>query len=159
VVAISAAPGGRFAYISSGTWSLVGVELDSPVLTGSAQQANFTNEGGVDGRIRFLRNVMGLWILQECLRQWATDGEASDLAQLLRQAAQAPAFISMVDPDAPGFLAPGAMPERVAPRAGPAVNHSLRDGRRWSGPSWRASRWHTVAVSGRLRSCQAGRLR
>ena len=114
VVAIPAAPGGRFAYISSGTWSLVGVELDSPVLTGSAQQANFTNEGGVDGRIRFLRNVMGQWILQECLRQWATDGEASDLAQLLRQAAQAPAFISMVDPDAPGFLAPGAMPERVA---------------------------------------------
>jgi rhamnulokinase len=115
VVAIPAAPGGRFAYISSGTWSLVGVELDSPVLTSAAQQANFTNEGGVDGRIRFLRNVMGLWILQECLREWAaSDGEAPDLAELLRQAGQAPAFISLVDPDQPGFLAPGAMPQRVS---------------------------------------------
>jgi rhamnulokinase len=114
VVAIPAAPGGRFAYISSGTWSLVGVELDSPILTRAAQQANFTNEGGVDGRIRFLRNVMGLWILQECLREWATDGAAPDLAELLRHAAQAPAFISLVDPDAPGFLAPGAMPQRVS---------------------------------------------
>jgi len=114
VVAIPAAPGGRFAYISSGTWSLVGVELDSPVLTLEAQRANFTNEGGVDGRIRFLRNVMGLWILQECLRAWGSDGDAPDLAELLRQAAHAPAFVSLFDPDAPGFLAPGAMPERVA---------------------------------------------
>jgi rhamnulokinase len=114
VVAIPAAPGGRFAYISSGTWSLVGVELGSPVLTVAAQQANFTNEGGVDGRIRFLRNVMGLWILQECLRSWASEGDAPDLDELLRQAANAPAFVSLFDPDAPGFLAPGAMPERVA---------------------------------------------
>jgi rhamnulokinase len=79
-----------------------------------AQQANFTNEGGVDGRIRFLRNVMGLWILQECLRAWATDGDAPDLGELLRQAAHAPAFVSLVDPDAPGFLAPRAMPQRLA---------------------------------------------
>ena len=70
VVAVPAAEGERFAYISSGTWSLVGLELDEPVLTDEAQQANFTNEGGVDGRIRFLQNVMGLWILQECLRVW-----------------------------------------------------------------------------------------
>jgi rhamnulokinase len=114
VVAIPAAPGGHFAYISSGTWSLVGVELDAPVLTAAAQQANFTNEGGVDGRIRFLRNVMGLWILQECLRSWGAEGDVPDLAELLRQAARLPAFVSLVDLDAPGFLAPGAMPERVA---------------------------------------------
>ncbi len=114
VVAVPAAPGGRFAYISSGTWSLVGVELDSPVLTAAAQKANFTNEGGVDGRIRFLRNVMGLWILQECLRTWTTQGDAPDLGELVRQAAHAPAFVSLFDPDAPGFLAPGAMPERLA---------------------------------------------
>jgi len=113
VVAIPAAPGARFAYISSGTWSLVGVELGSPVLTREAQQANFTNEGGVDGRIRFLRNVMGLWILQECLRSWAAEGELPDLEELLRQAAQVPGLVSVVDPDAPGFLAPGGMPERV----------------------------------------------
>jgi|SRR5665647_2039853 len=114
VVAVPAAPGGRFAYISSGTWSLVGVELDSPVLTAAAQHANFTNEGGVDGRIRFLRNVMGLWILQECLRAWATEGDAPVLDEVLREAAQVPAFVSLIDPDAPGFLAPGAMPERLA---------------------------------------------
>ena len=114
VVAVPADPGGRFAYISSGTWSLVGVELESPVLTDAARQANFTNEGGVDRRIRFLRNVMGLWILQECLRAWATQGEAPDLAELLCQAAEVPAFVSLVDPDAPWFLAPGAMPDRLA---------------------------------------------
>jgi rhamnulokinase len=114
VVAVPAAPGGHFAYISSGTWSLVGVELNSPVLTGAAQQANFTNEGGVDGRIRFLRNVMGLWILQECLRSWTTEGDPPDLEGLLSQAAQVPAFVSLIDPDEPGFLAPGAMPDRLA---------------------------------------------
>ncbi|QNE20078.1 rhamnulokinase [Kribbella qitaiheensis] len=100
----------RFAYISSGTWSLVGLELDEPVLTPEAQQANFTNEGGVDGRIRFLRNVMGLWILQECLREWGTD----ELAPVLAEAAQAPAFAVLIDPDDPSFLAPGNMVRRIA---------------------------------------------
>jgi rhamnulokinase len=109
VVAVPAAEGERFAYISSGTWSLVGLELDEPVLTPEAQAANFTNEGGVDGRIRFLRNVMGLWILQESMRTWETE----DLAGLLREAAAAPAFAVLVDPDDPSFLAPGNMPRRV----------------------------------------------
>ncbi|NEA33063.1 rhamnulokinase family protein [Streptomyces sp. SID13031] len=109
VVAVPAAEGERFAYISSGTWSLVGLELDEPVLTAEAQAANFTNEGGVDGRIRFLRNVMGLWILQECLRVWGDD----DLAGLLRAAAAAPAFAVLIDPDDPSFLAPGNMPGRI----------------------------------------------
>ena len=63
----------HFAYISCGTWSLVGLEVDRPVLTDEARRANFTNEGGVDGRIRFLRNVGGLWLLQECLREWGDD--------------------------------------------------------------------------------------
>ncbi|GAA1604020.1 rhamnulokinase family protein [Kribbella sancticallisti] len=109
VVAVPATEGDRFAYISSGTWSLVGLELDEPVLSGEAQQANFTNEGGVDGRTRFLKNVMGLWILQECLRVWGT----GDLAGLLREAADAPAFAVLIDPDDPSFLAPGNMPRRV----------------------------------------------
>ncbi|TDW18408.1 rhamnulokinase [Kribbella kalugense] len=99
----------RFAYISSGTWSLVGLELDAPVLTDEARDANFTNEGGVDGRIRFLRNVMGLWILQECQRVWGDD----DLDGLLRDAAAAPPFAVLIDPDAPEFLAPGNMPARI----------------------------------------------
>jgi len=109
VVAVPAAESDRFAYISSGTWSLVGLELPTPVLTEAARQANFTNEGGVDGRTRFLKNVMGLWILQECLRVWATD----DLVQLLKEAAAAPAFAVLVDPDDPVFLAPGNMPARI----------------------------------------------
>jgi rhamnulokinase len=99
----------RFAYISSGTWSLVGLELDAPVLTEQARLANFTNEGGVDGRIRFLRNVMGLWILQECQRVWQDD----DLPRLLDEAAAAPPFALLIDPDAPEFLAPGDMPARI----------------------------------------------
>ncbi|ADB29388.1 carbohydrate kinase FGGY [Kribbella flavida DSM 17836] len=110
VVAVPAAAGDRFAYISSGTWSLVGLELPEPVLTPAAQEANFTNEGGVDGRTRFLKNVMGLWILQECLRVWGTD----DLVQLLKGAADVPAFGVLVDPDHPSFLAPGNMPARIA---------------------------------------------
>jgi rhamnulokinase len=108
VVAVPAV-GGRFAYISSGTWSLVGLELEEPVLTGEARVANFTNEGGVDGRIRFLRNVMGLWILQECLREWGTD----DLPRVLAEAAAAPAFAVLIDPDDPVFLAPGNMAGRI----------------------------------------------
>jgi rhamnulokinase len=108
VVAVPAAHD-RFAYISSGTWSLVGLELDAPVLTDKAREANFTNEGGVDGRIRFLRNVMGLWILQECQRVWGDD----DLDALLRDAAGAPPFAVLIDPDAPEFLAPGNMPARI----------------------------------------------
>ncbi|TDU89591.1 rhamnulokinase [Kribbella voronezhensis] len=100
----------RFAYISSGTWSLVGLELDQPVLTAEAQQANFTNEGGVDGRIRFLRNVMGLWILQECLREWGAEDE---LPRVLAEAAAAPAYAVLVDPDDPSFLAPGNMVRRI----------------------------------------------
>ncbi|MFC9687227.1 rhamnulokinase family protein [Kribbella sp. NPDC056951] len=99
----------RFAYISSGTWSLVGLELDAPVLTEEARLANFSNEGGVDGRIRFLRNVMGLWILQECQRVWQDD----DLPRLLSEAAAATPFDLLIDPDAPEFLAPGDMPARI----------------------------------------------
>jgi rhamnulokinase len=108
VVAVPAADE-RFAYISSGTWSLVGLELDQPVLTDEARAANFTHEGGVDGRIRFLRNVMGLWILQECLRVWGT----TELPRLLRAAAEVPPFAVLIDPDAPEFLAPGNMPRRI----------------------------------------------
>jgi rhamnulokinase len=113
VVAVPAA-GDRFAYISSGTWSLVGLELDQPVLTPEAREANFTNEGGVDGRIRFLKNVMGLWILQECLREWDTD-----LERVLAEAAAAPAFAVLIDPDDPTFLAPGNMVRRIDEYCGP----------------------------------------
>ncbi|MBB5867818.1 rhamnulokinase [Allocatelliglobosispora scoriae] len=108
------AEGDRFAYISCGTWSLVGVELDAPVLTDASRQANFTNEAGVDGTVRYLRNVMGLWLLQECLRTWQAQGSPADLETLLREAAAQPPFASVVDPDDPVFLPPGDMPARIA---------------------------------------------
>jgi rhamnulokinase len=97
----------RFAYISCGTWSLVGLELPAPVLT---PDSGFTNEVGVDGTIRYLRNVMGLWLLQECMRTWGT----ASLADLLAGAAGVPALRSVVDATDPRFLAPGDMPARIA---------------------------------------------
>jgi rhamnulokinase len=104
----------RFAYISCGTWSLVGVELDRPVLSVDSRRANFTNELGVDGTVRYLRNVMGLWLLQESLRTWNAAGLVGDLQTLLQEAAGVPPFQALVDPDDPVFLPPGDMPGRIA---------------------------------------------
>ena len=104
----------RFAYISCGTWSLVGVELEKPVLTEESRAAGFTNELGVDGTVRYLHNVMGLWLLQECQRTWAAAGLVADLPDLLAGAAQVPAFTAVVDADDPRFLPPGDMPTRIA---------------------------------------------
>lgn len=114
LVGTPADPGANFAYISSGTWSLVGVELDRPVLTGAARGANFTNETGVDGTIRFLRNVMGLWVLSETLRTWRANGTPVELADVLRDAATEPGLRAVVDINAPEFLPPGDMPARIA---------------------------------------------
>ena len=103
-----------FAYISSGTWSLVGVETKQPVISSGAQAANLTNEGGVDGTIRVLKNVMGLWIIQECRREWERRGQALSFADIVKEAEKAPAFRSLFDPDAPDFAPPGDMPGRIA---------------------------------------------
>ncbi len=113
VVAVPA-EGRDFGYISSGTWSLVGMELDAPVLTEASRAANFTNEAGVDGTVRYLRNVMGLWLLQESVRGWAGAGPPVDLPGLLGAAAQQPPLVTVVDPDDPVFLPPGDMPARIA---------------------------------------------
>ncbi|MFI6175530.1 rhamnulokinase family protein [Nonomuraea sp. NPDC051191] len=110
--AVAAVPAGgpAFAYISCGTWSLAGVELTGPVLTEAGRAANFTNEAGIDGTVRYLRNVMGLWLLQECLRAWP----GSSLEDLLAAAARERPFAAVVDPDLPAFLPPGDMPARIA---------------------------------------------
>ncbi|MEV5981094.1 rhamnulokinase family protein [Streptomyces sp. NPDC052114] len=110
VAAVPAADGVAFAYLCTGTWSLAGLELDAPVLTEESRKANFTNESGVDGTVRYLRNIMGLWLLQECLRAWRDP----DLGALLAAAADAEPLRSVVDAGAPEFLAPGRMPERIA---------------------------------------------
>ncbi|WP_306367725.1 rhamnulokinase family protein [Nocardiopsis sp. CC223A] len=104
----------NFAYISSGTWSLVGVELDAPVRTEASRAANFTNELGVDGTVRYLRNVGGLWLLQESLRTWREQGKGVDLADLLERAARVPALGCVVDVEDARFLPPGDMPARIA---------------------------------------------
>jgi rhamnulokinase len=109
-VAAVPAAGPDFAYISSGTWSLAGLELDAPVLTAASRAANFTNETGVDGTVRYLRNVTGLWLLQESLRYWP----GSSLDDLLAQAARVPPLRFVVDPDDPVFIPPGDMPGRIA---------------------------------------------
>ena len=104
----------EFAYISSGTWSLVGLELDAPVVTRLAQGANFTNEAGVDGSTRFLRNVGGLWLLQECQRSWEEEDLRLELGTLLAEAAALSAEVPLIDVDDPGFISPGDMPHRIA---------------------------------------------
>ena len=106
--------GDRAAYVSCGTWSLVGVELEHPVLTPESREANFTNEVGVDGRVRYLRNVMGLWLLQETLRHWSRADLPAELPSLLAAAAALPPGGPVVDPDHPAFLPPGDMPARIA---------------------------------------------
>ncbi|MBN9201689.1 MAG: rhamnulokinase, partial [Microbacterium chocolatum] len=103
------------AYISCGTWGLVGVELDAPLVTDAAREAGFTNEGGVDGRIRFLQNVAGLWLLSESIRAWeADDGAAIDLPSLLDAAAAVTGEVALFDANDPRLSAPGDMPDRIA---------------------------------------------
>ena len=101
------------AYISSGTWSLVGVELDAPVLTPQAFAANVTNELGADGTVRALKNVTGMWLLEECRRTWHLDGRDYEMPELLHAASDAEAFTTLIDPNDPLFAPPGGMPERI----------------------------------------------
>ena len=111
---------GSFAYISSGTWSLVGTELSAPVLSDEARAANFTNELGVDGTVRFLANIMGMWVQQECLREWAALGDEASgasgrvdwpLLDAQTEAAQPARYL--LDMSSPELMAPGGMVERV----------------------------------------------
>jgi rhamnulokinase len=101
------------AYISSGTWSLVGVELDAPVLTPEAFAANVTNELGADGTVRALKNVTGMWLLEECRRTWHLEGRDYEMPELLQLASAAQSFKTLIDPNDPLFAPPGGMPERI----------------------------------------------
>jgi rhamnulokinase len=113
VVAIPA-EGRYFAYVSCGTWGLVGVELDAPVLSEAGREANFTNEGGVDGRTRYLHNVMGLWLLSESVRSWERNGVVIDLPALLEAATEVSGPVPVFDANDSRFLPPGDMPARIA---------------------------------------------
>lgn len=113
VVAVPMVDPTTSAYISSGTWSLVGLELDKPVRTPEALAANFTNEAGIDGTTRFLKNCAGLWLIQECRRVWSEQGRKYSYAELAMMAGEARGLVSLFDPDDPRFATPGDMPRRI----------------------------------------------
>jgi rhamnulokinase len=112
-VATVPAEGADFAYISSGTWSLMGAELAEPVINADSLAYNFTNEGGVGGTFRFLKNIMGLWLVQESRRTWAGQGKSLSYDELTQMAAEAEPLRAIVDPDDGDFLKPGDMPARI----------------------------------------------
>lgn len=103
----------EFLFISSGTWSLMGTELDAPKINAETEKYNFTNEGGVNNTIRFLKNIMGLWLIQESRRQWRREGKEYSFAELESLAKDAKPFRCFIDPDHPSFVAPGDLPARV----------------------------------------------
>jgi rhamnulokinase len=113
--AVAAVPASQsdYAYISSGTWSLVGIEVQEPLITPASLANNFTNEGGVGGTFRFLKNVQALWLLQECRRAWAQQGHSLSYDELARMAEAAPPFAALIDPDDPSFLSPPDMPTAI----------------------------------------------
>ncbi len=118
----------NYAYLSSGTWSLLGIEVDAPIINDDAYAANLTNEGGVYGNFRLLKNIMGLWLAQQCRDTWLNEGHDYAYAEMVSLAQAAPAFRSLIDPDHPDFLAHGNMPIRIrayCQRTGQAVPESV----------------------------------
>jgi len=113
-VAAVPAEGESWAYLSSGTWSLMGVELPQPVINEACLHYNFTNEIGFGGSVRFLKNIIGLWLVQECRREWAREGNEYDYTALADLAAKAPPFVSLINPADSRFISPGGMPEKMA---------------------------------------------
>ncbi|MEZ5362597.1 MAG: rhamnulokinase family protein [Bryobacterales bacterium] len=113
-VAAVPASGRNWAFLSSGTWSLLGAEIPEPRVTAKALEKNFTNEGGVWGTTRLLKNICGLWLLEECRREWALAGDRISYEELIAAAEAAPPFRSLFDVDAPVFVAPDGMPQRIA---------------------------------------------
>jgi rhamnulokinase len=112
-VASVPAQGDAWCYISSGTWSLMGVEIDQPIINEKSLRYNYTNEGGVGGTIRFLKNIMGLWLVQECRRQFTKDGYDHSYAELTQMAERATGFGAVINPDHGPFLSPGDMPGKI----------------------------------------------
>jgi len=110
VAAVPTGAGDDWAYLSSGTWSLMGIEVREPIINDAALRFNMTNEGGVEGTFRFLKNISGLWMVQECRRSWAREGHALSYDAMARMAAEARPFVARMDPDDPAFLKPDDMP-------------------------------------------------
>jgi rhamnulokinase len=113
-VAAVPASGENWAYLSSGTWSLMGVELPHPIITDRGRELNFTNEIGYGGSIRLLKNIIGLWLIQECRRDWVGKGKEYDYGTLEELAGKAPPFVSLINPADPRFVSPDDMPAKIA---------------------------------------------
>jgi rhamnulokinase len=113
VAAVPAEDGQDWAYLSSGTWSLLGIELPRPLISESIREHNFTNEAGYGGTTRFLKNIVGLWILQELRREWARQGRELDYEGLTKEAEHTEPFLSLIDPRASRFSKPGQMPQKI----------------------------------------------
>jgi rhamnulokinase len=113
--AVAAVPVGdnNWAYISSGTWSLMGLEVNEPIINDKTFEYQFTNEGGVENTIRLLKNIMGLWLIQECRRQWQKEGVELSYGKITDMAKEAEPFVAHIDPDYSGFYSPGDMPKRI----------------------------------------------
>lgn len=112
-VAAVPAENGRFAYLSSGTWSLMGIEVSEPVITDRSCALNFTNEGGVDGTVRLLKNITGMWLLEQCRSAWAREGKEYTYEQIMRMSDRTAPSRAVIDPDAAEFAAPIDMPGAI----------------------------------------------
>ncbi len=114
VASVPAEGDDRWAFLATGTWALMGIECDRPMLTDQTYEWSYTHEGGVGGTLRFLKNITGMWIVQELRRAWEAGGARLDFDTLIHAAETSPPFVSLIDPDDPPFAAPGGMPEKIA---------------------------------------------
>ncbi len=112
-VAAIPSPDEHFAYISSGTWSLIGIESEKPIITEESYAHNYTNEGGIDGTTRFLKNITGMWILEQCLETWKRHGESYTYHEIVAMASEAEPFAFFINPDDPVFSHPASMPDAI----------------------------------------------
>ena len=103
----------RFAYLSSGTWSLMGIEVKNAIINDETYALNYTNEGGIEGTTRFLKNITGMWLLEQCLREWKKEGISYAYEKLVKMAESAPAFQSLIDPDHASFANPASMTKAI----------------------------------------------
>ena len=127
--AIAAVPAAdeKFAYLSSGTWSLMGIEVPAPVITADSARLNFTNEGGIEGTTRFLKNITGMWLLEQCRKVWKAEGKDYSYAQLVEMAKAEEAFPGRINPDDPRFANPANMVEEIAGQVGKDGRHARPD--------------------------------
>ena len=147
----------EWCYLSSGTWSLLGVETTVPVINESTLKYNFTNEGGVAGTTRLLKNIMGLWLVQECRRTWSRRGREFSYDELIAMAAAARPFGPSVDPDDPLFLAPGDMPARIADFCRRTGQKPPEDEGSFVHCAWRVWRSNIIGRSNVSKGCSARR--